>query len=249
MYTLTTSKNMKNVQQNLKRRAGIIGMVCLLAVSLSSCLKNNTNDTIVQQPVALLAVLDASPDAPSLDFYLDNNKVNNVPIQYGNGLDYFKAYTGKRAATFFASGTTTKIKTDTVTFKENTFYSLFLANVASKPDYLLTVDSLKNPVAGMATIRLVNVSPDAPALDLGIKGGTLIASNRTYKTYSSFIPVSGNLSYILEVRQAGTSNVLVTIPNTKYYPGAVYTVWVHGLAAGTGTTALTADVQTNAYYY
>jgi hypothetical protein len=241
---------MKNFQQNLKWRAGIIGMIALVSALFASCTKNRyDNDAIVIPPAALVSVIDASPDAPSLDFYLDNNMVNLSPITYGRGLDYFKAYTGKRTATFYTAGTKTIIKSDTMSFKANTFYSLFLANVVAKADYLLTVDSIKEPAAGKALIRLVNVSPDAPAVDLGVKNGVLLASNKAYKAYSSFVSIPGSTAYTLEVRQAGTSTVLATIANVNLYSKSVYTIFLHGLAAGTGSTALTADIQTNAYYY
>lgn len=240
---------MKNVQQIVKRQTGIIGMICLLAVLFSSCLKNHDNDIIPQQPVALVSVIAASPDAPALDFFLDNNRVNTYPLTYGNGLDYFRAYPGKRTAIFYNAGTNTVVKSDTMTLKANNYYSLYLANKVSTPDYLLITDSLKNPGSGMASIRLVNVSTDAPAVDLGIKGGALIASNKSYKGYSSFIPVTGNTAYTLEVRQAGTATVLASLSNITLHTGSVYTVWLHGLASATDQTRLTADIQNNAYGY
>ncbi|RKR83441.1 uncharacterized protein DUF4397 [Mucilaginibacter gracilis] len=244
---------MKKVQQKLKRRAGIVGMICLLAASLSSCVKDhdyyNSNNSVDVTPAALISVIDASPDAPSLDFYLDANKANRSPIVYNDGLDYLAAYIGKRTATFYSAGTKTVVKSDTITLNANRYYTLYLANLASKPDYLLTRDTLVQPAAGMATIRLVNVSPDAPALDLGIRSGALLASNKTYRTYSSFVSIAAGTNYTVEVRQHSNSAVLSSLINIKLNAGSVYTIWAHGLIAGTGATLFSADIQKNAYYY
>jgi hypothetical protein len=239
---------MKNLQQIWISRARILGFICLFATALSSCVKDQVSDVTPQIPFALISVINASPDAGNVDFYLDNNKANNFPFPYGDGLDYLRAYTGKRTATFYTGGTTTKIKADTMTLKANTYYSLYLSNLASKPDYLLTTDTVKNPGSGMATIRLVNVSPDAPALDLAIKGGAVIASNKAYRKYSSFMPLASG-TYTLEVRQAGTTNVLYTLTDFRFYGASMYTVWVQGIAAATDATKLTAKVQLNVYFY
>jgi len=238
---------MKNLQQIRTRRAGIIGMVCLLAAAISSCTKVNNND-VVLPPSALISVVDASPDAGNLDFFLDNNMANTYPIVYGNGLDYLRAYVGKRTATFYTSGTTTKIKTDTMTLKDGKYYTLFLSNIASKADYLLTTDTLTNPGASNSSIRLVNLSPDAPAVDLAIQGGNTIATNKAYRGFSSFATISAN-TYTFEVRQKGTTIVVATL-SARLMPGSVYTIWLQGLASSTtDATKLAAKLQLNAYYF
>ncbi len=74
-------KNYMNISRKLTAK---IGAVCLITVALSSCLKNN--DTYYNPPVALVTVTQASPDQPSLDFYLNYNKVNTVPLTFGGNI-------------------------------------------------------------------------------------------------------------------------------------------------------------------
>ncbi len=225
----------------------MIGMMCLLTAALSSCMKNH--DDYVDVPFGLVSVINTSPDAQSQDFYLDNNRANNSPISYGHGLDYIKAYTGKRTASFFNSATQQKTKSDTLTVRANNYYSVYLSNLASKPDVIILTDTIRQPAAGMATIRLVNLSPDAPAVDLAIKGGAVLATNKAYKAYSGFVPVTGNTKYTLEVRQAGTTTVLASLTDVNIYSASVYTVWLQGLSAATDQTKLTAGLQQNVYFY
>jgi hypothetical protein len=239
---------MKKPQQILKR-AGIIGMVCLLAAMFSSCLKNHDNDANVNVPYALVTVINTSPNSLAQDFYLDNNRANVAPIVYVDGLDYIRAYTGKRTAAFYNTGTQTKIKSDTVTLKADQYYSVYLANVITSPDIVILKDNIVKPATGMATIRFVNLSPNAPAADLAIKGGAVLVSNKAYKGASDFVPVNGNATYTLEVRQTGTSTVLASINTASLQSGSVYTVWLQGLAGATDQTKLLAGLQTNVYYY
>ena len=240
---------MKNVQQNSKRWAGIVGMVCLLAVSLSSCLKDSKNT--VQPPVAALSVINASPDAPALDFYLDDNKANTQAFGFGGGIDYVGAYTGKRTATFKTGGTTTVYKADTLTLEANKYYTLFLANTAGHEELLKLTDTIAKPADQKAGIRLVNLSPDAPAIDLAIKDGAVLVNNKGFKGFSPFISVNAAQKYTLEIRQAGTATVLATIANITLTNGSLYTVWLQGLAAAGAPDAkkLAAKIQTNVYYY
>lgn len=234
-------------KQLLKRSAGLIGMICLLAVSLTSCLK--THNDYVQPPAALISAINASPDAQPVDFFLDQNRANYNSIASGASMDYVKAFTGKRNATFYVSSNQQKIKTDTITLKENQLYSLFLCNVAASPDYLLTRDTIAQPAASKATVRFVNVSPDVPSATLAIQGGDVLAQNKAYRTYSSFVPVQANTTYTFEIRQGATSTVLTTLPNISLRSGSVYTIWIQGLAGGTGTTKISAQIQNNVYYY
>ncbi|MEN0052625.1 MAG: DUF4397 domain-containing protein [Mucilaginibacter sp.] len=242
---------MKYILQNFKKRAGIVGMMCLLSGLLSSCLKDNKDNNYVDEQVALISVINASPDVQPVNFFLDQNKGNREPISYGRGIDYINAFPGKRVATFSLAGSSSaKVKSDTINLTVNKFYSIYLTNVASTPDIVLFADSLVRPDAGKATIRLVNVSPDAGAVDLAVKSSpTTLASGKAYKTASPFIPVQGNSTYTLEIRKAGTATVLVTLNDVKVNSGSVYTVWLQGLASATDQKKLDAHVQTNAYYY
>jgi hypothetical protein len=225
-----------------------LSAVCMLSVLfLSSCLKNN-NDYYVP-PVGYVSFIQASPDEPPLDLYLNNNKVNQAPIGYGNAIDYFRAYTGTRTVNLYTLGTMNKTLSDTINVSANAVYSLFMINTSAHPGLLALTDTLNQPAAGKASIRFVNVSPDAPAVDFAIKDSTAMVSNKAFKGFSSFLPVQGGKNYSFEVRQHGTGTVLATFTNVPISSGLVYTIWFHGLANSTNATdKLSVDIFTNAYY-
>lgn len=239
---------MRTYIKNLRKWIAGIGAVCMLSF-LSSCLKDNT-PAYTPPPAALVSFIQASPGEEPLDLYFNNNKVNHYPLGYGDGLDYFRAYAGKRTVNIYTeNSTTSKLLSDTITLKVDSIYSLFMVNTSSDPQIFLITDSISNPGNGNAGIRFVNVSPDAPAADLVIHGGSVLATNKSFKTNSPFVKIPGDKSYTFDVRQTGTSTVLATLQNINLTSGFVYTIWFHGLA-GTSVDSdkLKADIVTNAYY-
>ncbi|MDB5131049.1 MAG: hypothetical protein JWR02_798 [Mucilaginibacter sp.] len=237
-------KNYKNISKTLLTIIGIAGLL-----SLYSCSKVDTTQ-YTNPPAALLTFIQASPDQPTLDFLLDNNKINYSPLSYGDNTNYFQAYTGRRNVSFYNHSSGSAILSDTIHLYQNVSYSLFLVNTTANPQILLLTDTVSRPPAGSAGIRFINVSPDAPAVDLAITGGTVLVPNKGFKGHSSFANIGGNASYNLEVRRAGTTTVLATLPTVTLNGGFVYTIWLHGLVASTSSTdQLGIGVITNGVFY
>jgi hypothetical protein len=241
---------MKNVRQNFRRWAMLPGTVCLIAFALSSCAKKDINN-VPPKALAGFSVIDACPDAPTLDLYIGGQQVNLSPIALGNYFNYFNVYAGKSAVVFYQSGTTTLVAKDTVSLPANHVYTLFLANLKANPDFILTTDSLAKPASGTISVRLVNASPDAGAVDLVVKGASnKIIQNATYKTVSPFTAATVTATDSLQVRQAGTTTVLATVPASNLAGSAVYTVWLYGLAnTAVAAQKLKAGIMLNAMYY
>ena len=223
----------------------IAGIICLVLL-LSSCLKDNTPN--YAPPAALVSFFQASPDETALDLYFNNNKVNFGPISYGTGLDYFRAYAGLRTVNFYTYGVMNKVFSDTLTIKPNNVYSLFLTNKPNQPELVLLNDTISQPPANMASIRFVDLSPDAPHVDLVLNNNTEVA-NKAYKGVSSFLPVTGNTTYNIQVKQTGTSTVLATLNSITLNTNLVYTIIFSGLVSGTTSADQPAIYYvTNAYY-
>jgi hypothetical protein len=238
---------MKTYKTTSKRWITRIGAVCLLSVFLTSCLKSK-NDTY-NPPSAYVLFAQASPDQQPIDLYLNNNLVNSLPITYGTGIDYFRAFAGPRQVNIYAHTGMSKILSDTIQLKTDSAYSMFMVGKSGSASILLLSDALTKPATGQASIRFVNVSPDAPAVDFAIKDSTAFIANKAFKAYSLFMPITGGKTYTFEVRQHGTNTVLATIASANIAPGLVYTVWLHGLVnTALADDKLKAEVITNAYY-
>ncbi len=235
----------KNISGNLRAKISAAGLLCLL---LTSCLKQYTPPNI-NQPTALLSFVQGSPDEQPLDFFLNGDKVNQSPIYYGNYINYVSAYAGSRTANFYNSGTTGILLSGTITLNPGAAYSLFLANVPSSPEIVLLTDTLTKPVAGNASLRFVDLSPDAPNVDFAIKGGAVLVHNMAHKGFTTFLPVPVNPGYTFEVRKAGTTTILATLMDVPLAAGSVYTAWFDGLASPTNNSDhLSLNVVTNAFF-
>jgi hypothetical protein len=235
------------VMKTFKGSVAGLGAVCLLSLLLTSCLKDNS--TYFNPPVALVSFFQASPDEPALDLYFNNNRVNWNPISYGSGLDYFRAYAGQRTAIFYMQNTMNKIFSDTLSLKPNAVYSIFLTNTPATPDFVVLNDTINQPANNTASIRFINLSPDAPAVDLALND-TVKISNKTYRGHSSFIPVAGNKTYNFEVLQKGTTTVLATLANVSLTTGSVYTIMLTGLSTGTTSAdKLSVYYVSNAHFF
>jgi len=237
-------KNYKNITGKLLTT---ICAVCLLSLLLTSCVKQNK---IVPPPTALLSFTQASPDEPAIDFYLDNGKVNPLPLNFGDHSDYFNAYVGARTAYFNNYDTKSTILAAPITLNQGTAYSMFLVNKATMPEVLLITDTLNKPESLHASIRFINLSPDAAAVDLALEGGSVLVTNKAFKEVSSFVSIPAKTDNTFVVREKGTGNVLATLAHVDMADGTLYTIWFHGLAGGTSTTdKLGVHIITNAAFY
>ncbi|MDO3628939.1 DUF4397 domain-containing protein [Mucilaginibacter sp. BT774] len=238
---------MKIYSNPLNRWTALLGIGCFISLVFTSCLK--TKNDYTPPPLAYVTFFQASPGEQPLDLYFNSNKVNQTPLNYGDGIDYFQAYPGLRTVNLYHTGGTSLVYSDTITLKPNIAYSLFMVNTASNPGILLVNDSISRPSSGMATVRFINVSPDAPAVDLAVKDSAAFVSNKAFKGFSSFIPKIAGKTYTFEVRRHGTNTVLTTLSGVTLNSGLVYTIWLHGLAnTAIPEEQLMASIVTNAYY-
>ena len=74
----------------------------------------------------------------------------------------------------------------------------------------------------------MNLSPNSPAVDITLPNGTILFHNVSYKQLTPYISVPP-MNYTLQVRVAGTPNVVHTIPNADLEQDNMYTVYATGL--------------------
>ena len=105
-------------------------------------------------------------------------------------------------------------------------------------------DNLTAPASGKAHVRFIHLSPDAPAVDITLTDGTVVFGDYIFKEASAFTPLNA-ATYNLQVRLAGTSTVVLELPNIALTAGKIYTVFAKGFVGGTGTQALGAQIIVN----
>ncbi|WP_237143947.1 DUF4397 domain-containing protein [Pontibacter pamirensis] len=199
-------------------------LTVLPAVALVSC--DDDDDDVVLNDANVM-VVHASPDAPGVDLLINDTKVNTAALTYPNNTDYLNVPSGTQNIKVNAAGTSTTVINANLDLDPNTAYTIFAINTLANIEPLVLVDDLTAPAANMAHVRFVHLSPDAPAVDVAVQGGPVLFSNRSFESATAFTPVAAG-TYTLEVRQAGTMDVVLTVPDVELSNSGIYTIFAKG---------------------
>lgn len=202
-------------------------LAVLPAMVLTSCDDDDDDDTTPVVEIANVMVVHASPDAPGVDLLVDDAKVNTAALTFPNNTGYLEVPAGTRNIKVNAAGTTTTVIDADLDLEANENYSVFAVNTLSNIEPLVLMDDLTAPASGNAHVRFVHLSPDAPAVDVAVTGGPVLFSGTEFKEAEDFAPVAAG-SYDLEVRLAGTEDVVLTVPNVNLASGRIYTIFARG---------------------
>jgi hypothetical protein len=211
-----------------------------LATAFTSC--DKTEEPVVTK--AKVMVVHASPDAPGVDLLVDNTKQNSAALTFGNNTSYLDVTSGTRNIKVNVAGTTNSVIAADVQFTENKNYTIFAVDSVAKIAPLVLTDDVTAPAAGKAHVRFVHLSPNAPAVDVAVTGGSVLFPNTAFKGSTAFSPLAAG-TYNLEVRVAGTTTVALPLPNITLTAGKIYTVYAKGFLGGTGAQALGAGIIAN----
>jgi hypothetical protein len=179
---------------------------------------------------ARVRVVHASPDAPAVDILVnDGVAFSNAPFK---GItDYAALDTGTYNVKVVPTGATTPVVIEADLGLEAKDYTVVAVGLLENIEPLVLADNNSAPAAGKAHVRFVHASPDAPAVDIAVKGGPVLFGNVAFKEVGDYLPVDAG-TYDLEVRLAGTETVALDVPGLALADGTVYTVFAMGLAGG-----------------
>lgn len=217
----------------LSKRTLIFSALFGVAAFFSAC-KHNDGDYVNTPAIAALSVVNAYPNTNPLDFYL-GERVNNTGLSFGQNIQYFRAYEGKREASIAVTGTTTTLLKKSIDLQAGNYYSLYIIGDKTETlDYLLIKDVATAVGNGKIKIRFINLSPDAPALNLVVDDNTTKFENIAYKANTEFKDVAAIDKSTLTLKNAVTgAEVGIKLSDYKFTAGRIYTVWAKGLLGAT----------------
>ncbi len=174
---------------------------------------------------AAFRAVHASPDAPNVDVFVDDEKVLS-DVAFGDVSDYIPARPGAYTVRVTAAG-----DPDTVAFEEEVtleskFYTIAAVGQLSDDSIapLVLVDD------DVALVRLVHASPDAPAVDVTVQGEDLtLFDGVSFGDETDYVVVPAG-GYTLEVRGDTENNdgdVVATF-DAAFEPGVEYTAFAVG---------------------
>ncbi|KXL52103.1 hypothetical protein CLNEO_24520 [Anaerotignum neopropionicum] len=189
--------------------------------------KNNISNQR-EMPMGYVRVIHTVPDAPNVDIYA-NDKLIVSNLAYGKYTDYLPIPEGIYKISLYVAGTKdSPVLSDMLTVDKN--YILTVAAVGNLKDieFRAITDANEVKKTGKAMVRFLHLSPNAPAVDITLPDGTVIFSNIPFEHITSYIDVMP-MNYTLQVRVAGTDNVVLTVPNVNLSADKFYTVYAIGL--------------------
>lgn len=214
----------------------------LLALCGSCELKE---DDVDQGDISRVTLFHTSPDAPNLDIFVDDAKINNVPFEYGKDTEYLRFSSGIRNLKFRPFGGNTTVIDTTITLEPDQNFSLFVIDDLDDVSVMMLFDDPAAPAAGNARVRFINLSPDSENLQLRIKDVALaLTPGQAFTDASPFMDLEAK-TYDFEITSGG--NVVLELPGSQLQDGWFYTIYVIGyVTPPTGNTnTLNAQVYLN----
>ena len=192
---------------------------------------NNTRYTKKEMSMGYVRVIHTVPDAPNVDVYANDELIINN-LAYGNYTDYLPIPEGTYKISLYVAGTKdSPVLSNMLTVNKNAILTVAAVGTLSEIGLLAITDASETRKPGKAMIRFLHLSPNAPAVDITLPNGTVIFSNVSFKHITSYLDVAP-MNYTLQVRVAGTSNVVLTVPNVNVNADKYYTVYAIGLVGG-----------------
>jgi hypothetical protein len=181
-----------------------------------------------QTGLSYIRMLHASPDAPAVDFYI-NNKLIASNKTYRSFTPYIGLRPGNYSISVYIAGQMTNpVININVEAAPHSIYTAAVIGRLMDIGLYLIPDPVISPLMNKARVRLVHLSPTAPAVDLALPNQTILFANVNYKevtNYKSFNPGR----YTLQVNIAGTTQIVLNIPHIVLRPGRNLSIYAIGL--------------------
>jgi hypothetical protein len=212
------------------------------AIALSAALS-----TVAFAGDASVRAFHASPNAPAVDVLVNNALSPITGLSYGNVSSYVDVPGATYNFKIVPAGAIAPVVFDgDLALAADTDYTIaatgLLGGSPAFAPIVLIDDNTLNPAA--ARIRFVHASANAPAVDIAIAGGGVLFPNVSFGGNGGYISVPGG-TYDLEVRLAGTTDVVLPLPGISVTNNQVYTAWAIGLV-GDNVTPLGAAITVDA---
>ncbi|HEX7367916.1 MAG TPA: DUF4397 domain-containing protein [Pelobium sp.] len=192
---------------------------------------------------ARLRIVNAVPENNEFSFFINDSLKTGQALRFGEASAYYKVAAGTSKVYTKLHDAVLPNTNINLFLNPSTDYTLFLSGLAAKDSliYVSTLDRMQILSDTMATVRFINVSPDAGNLNLVFQKNLVdsvnVISNINYRTSSAYVKIKPQ-NYFLRVKSVGESVKLANLDNYQLQAGKIYTFWTKGLVKGAGEYAL-----------
>ena len=211
----------------------IVGAVAALAAMMALPAGAFAQD----EEMAKVRVGHFSPDAPAVDVYANGGAIlTDVP--FGVLSEYLEVPGGTYTIEVVAAGADPAdgavIGPVDLDFAAGTMTTVAATNVLESIEAQVLADA-PVPQDGIAQVRVIHYSADAPGVDIALDGGDVVVENLEYPNAAGYLDLPEG-EYDLEIRPTGTTDVAFDIDPLMLDGGNSFSVFAIGsLADGTFT--------------
>ena len=209
-------------------KTNLVALILLMFLLFIAC--DDGSFPIDPENYGHVMVIHASPDAPGVDVYVEALDVEN-DLNYPDNTRYLHLEEESYNIALKVTGTDDVALETDLDVKGGEYHSVFACDAVAKLTALVIKDEYPTPDSTEAFLRFVHLSPDAPAVDVTLTDGTKLFESTSFKGSTPFSGVKPGI-YDLQVRLAGTEDVVVELTNVKIIPRAAYTCWAKGFVNG-----------------
>ncbi len=196
---------------------------------------NNVHDKCPFEPYCSRApqfsyvrLLHAVPNAPAVDIYL-NERLTASNISYRGFTQYLPYLPGNYNIKIFPTGQRINPVINTnVNFPAGSIITTAATGLLQNPSIQLIPDNPIPALPARVYLRLVHLSPNAPAVDMTTPDGVRLFENVSFRGVTSYTAIAPG-TYTLQLRLPGTEQIVLNVPNAVFGAGRFYTVYVVGL--------------------
>ncbi|WP_158056695.1 DUF4397 domain-containing protein [Halorussus halophilus] len=155
---------------------------------------------------AQIRVAHMSPDAPAVEVRVDNQTLYQN-VSYGEVSSYVATAAGEHSVTILTAENGSVVFEGNVSLSADTRYTVAAAGEVSENatqpfEPIVLEDASEAPGAGEASVRLVHVAPDAPAVDVTVNStGAVLFDDVAFGDDTEYVTVPAG-DYRIDVRNA-----------------------------------------------
>nr|WP_232318334.1 DUF4397 domain-containing protein [Salisediminibacterium beveridgei] len=199
-----------------------LAMLLMLSMFAGTAFADNHGDDN-----AMVRILHASPDAPAVDIYV-NGDLTVEDAAFKDITGYLELPAGEYDIAIHAAGDDEAVYEQSLAVDGGVHYTVAAVDFLDGGDFRLEAFADDNTVdEGMTKVRVGHMSPDAPAVDVGLVGGDSLFEGAEFFAVTDYLELDPD-TYDLEIRAAGTEDAVLDLSGTTLEADTVYSVYAVG---------------------
>jgi hypothetical protein len=190
---------------------------------------------------ACVRMVHAAPDAPPADIYLNDAEIAQN-LEFGTATEYVTVPSGDgRGVRVTATGTPVEeaIIDTSLDFDPGQAYEILVTGGGDDLEATITGTDLRPLAEGQARVRVIHASPDAGAVDIGVKGSEdNIFEGVDFRDATDYVVLDAG-DYSLEVRPGGEDMTVALETDATFEEGVTYDLVALGRPEDQTLTLLT----------